>query len=120
VIEKPLRAVAIVASLFVIGGWIGFGMDETRSASEQTRAEIAGTRAAQQVTPTPSEERARERTHSAAREMIDDVNDVLLRPFAFVTDSSPSEWLRRSVSAILALVVYGFGLAYVARFTRAI
>lgn len=117
-VERSLRALAILASLFVIGGWAGFAIDETRRASQQTQAEIAGARASAQANPTANEERARERVHSAPREAMDDVNDVLLRPFAFVTDGSPSQWAHRSVSAMLALLLYGFGVSYLARFAR--
>lgn len=117
-VERSLRALAVLASLFVIGGWAGFAIDETRSASQQTQAEIAGARASAQVNPTADDERARERIHSAPRDAIDDVNDVLLRPFAFVTDGSPSQWVHRSVSAMLALLLYGFGVGYLARFAR--
>jgi hypothetical protein len=108
----------MAASLLVIAGWTGFAVDETRSASEQTQAQIAGSRATARVTSTPAQERAREGAHSVPREAVDDANDVLLRPFAFLTDRSPSEWAHRSASALLALLLYGFGLSYVARFAR--
>ena len=44
-----------------------------------------------------------------------DANDVLLRPFATVAQASPSKWMRRSVPALLALLVYGFGFGLLAR-----
>jgi hypothetical protein len=118
VLEHLLRALAILTSLVVIAGWSAFAIDETRGASQRTQAEIAGERAGSQASPTTAEERARERVHSPARETIDDLNDVLLRPFVFVTDGSPSQWVRRSVSAILALLLYGFALGWVARFAH--
>jgi hypothetical protein len=44
------------------------------------------------------------------REAIDDANDVLLSPFADAGAGSESRWVRRTVPAALALLVYGLGL----------
>jgi hypothetical protein len=52
------------------------------------------------------------------REKIDDADDVLLRPFAFVAGNSDSSWVRRGAPAVLALLVYGFGLSFLARYSR--
>ncbi len=117
-IEKPLRWAAVVCSVLVISGWGLFAIDEARTASKQTAEEVAGNRAATQADPSPREERARERIHGDVREGIDDANDVLLAPFAGVTDSSGSKWTRRTIPALIAFVVYGFGLGYLARFAR--
>lgn len=117
-LEQTLRAVAVLASLLVIAGWSAFAIDELRSASQQTQAEIAGSEASGRADPSARQERAREGVHSRAREALDDADDVALRPVAFVADGSPSRWVRRSVSALLALVLYGFGAAYLARFAR--
>ena len=116
--ERPLRAVAIVACLFVTAGWCGFALDEVSKASKESQEEIAGRHATTQADPSPDEERAREAAHSGARELIDDVNDVLLTPVAWVADGSGSKWVRRSVPALLALLIYGFGLGYIARYAR--
>ena len=43
-------------------------------------------------------------------ETIDDANDTLVEPFAPVVDGAGSKWVRRLVPALLALLVYGFGL----------
>jgi hypothetical protein len=118
VLEQSLRAVAVLASLLVIAGWSAFAIDEVRSASQQTQAEIAGGDASGRADPSSRQERAREGIHSGAREALDDADDVVLLPVAFVADGSPSRWVRRSVSALLALLLYGFGAAYLARFAR--
>jgi hypothetical protein len=118
VFERPLRALSIVACLFVLAGWSAFGLDEIRGASQETQADIAGHRAATRADPSPDEERAREKIHSGAREFIDDVNDVLLAPFAWISEGSASKWVRRSVPALIALFVYGFGLGYIARYAH--
>lgn len=108
----------MACSLLVGLGWLLFALDETRSASAESAAVIAGDDAATRADPSPEQERARERIHSGVREAIDDANDVLLAPFAGVTSGSDDRWARRTVPALLALLVYGFGLGFLARFAR--
>jgi hypothetical protein len=115
VIERALRFAAVACSLLVIAGWGWFVIDETRAASEQTTAEIAGQQASRTASPDPDQEAAREQVNSRVHEWIDDANDVLLKPFAPLTEDSASKWVRRSVPAVLALIVYGFGLGLLAR-----
>ena len=115
-LERLLRTFAIVASLAVIAGFGLFVIDEARSATDQTTEKIAGRKATRTADPSPEEERAREAVHSAPREAVDDVNDVLLSPFAGLAEGSSSQWVRRGVPAFLALLVYGFGLGMLARF----
>jgi hypothetical protein len=116
--EGVLRTAAIVASAIVLVSFGLFAIDETRDASNRSVAGIAGLDATRAANPTASEERARERAHSKAREAIDDADDILVTPFAPVTDGSSSSWARRGVPTLLALLVYGFGLAFLARFMR--
>jgi hypothetical protein len=115
VIERALRFAAVACSLLVIAGWGWFAIDETRAASEQTTAEIAGQQASRTASPDPDQEAAREKTNSKVHEVVDDANDVLLKPFSGLTADSGSKWVRRSIPAVLALIVYGFGLGLLAR-----
>jgi hypothetical protein len=112
-----IRTAAIVASVFVVLGWGLFALDQARGASHASVAGIAGDPTTV-PDPTPQQEKVREKVHTKPREFVDDVNDVLLAPFAGLTDQSGSEWVRRSVPALLALLVYGFGGGYLARFAR--
>jgi hypothetical protein len=118
VLEGLLRTVSIVASAIVLLSFALFGIDETRDASEQSAASIAGLKATRASDPSARQERARERAHSGQREVVDDADDVLVAPFAPVVSSSESSWVRRGVPTLIALVVYGFGLSFLARFAR--
>ncbi|WP_372789148.1 hypothetical protein [Paraconexibacter sp.] len=117
-LEGPLRALSIILSLAVLAGFALFVVDETREASAQSAAQIEGREAATTASPDPSQERAREKAHGDVREAIDDVNDVLLAPFAGLTDDSSTAWVRRGVPALIALAVYGLGLGTLARYGR--
>ncbi len=116
--EGALRTAAIVASAMVLVSFGLFAIDETRDASNRTVAAIQGLQATRSADPTSGEERARERAHGTVREAIDDADDVLVKPFASIADGSSSSWVRRGIPTLLALVVYGFGLAFLARFAR--
>ncbi len=114
--ESLLRGFAVLASLVVVAGWALFAIDEARSASDRTITEIEGRRAARSPDPSTEQERARERAHSGAREVVDDANDVLLSPFAPVFEEASGRWLRRTGPAALALLIYGLGGGFLARF----
>jgi hypothetical protein len=49
---------------------------------------------------------------------LDEASGQLTSPFAGVMSGSSSEWATRIVELLLALVVYGFGLGYIARALR--
>src|SRR5436190_897037 len=118
-LERILHTMAVVASTIVFVSWGMFAIDETRAASQQSQAEILGRKATHIVDPTPDQERAREKLHSSVREYVDDANDMLLSPFASIGSASASGWVRRSVPMLIALLVYGFGLGYLARLISA-
>ena len=114
--ERPLRYLAIALSLIIAIAFTLFALEDIGRASEQSEHRVAGYSA---TNPSPAGERERERRHSEVREAIDDVNDVLLSPFAGVTVNSTSRWAQRGVPAMLGLLVYGFGLGYIARWMTA-
>ena len=114
-LARPIRIAAIVACLFVVAGWGLFAIDQIRGASAASVAGIAGDPTTF-PDPSPDQEKVREKLHSKPREFIDDVNDILLAPFAWITNDSPSKWVRRTIPALLAVLVYGFGGGFLARF----
>jgi len=118
VLEGPLRLLSIVLSGVVLLGWVLFAVTTTGEASRQTAEEVAGRQAASRADPSPDQERAREATNGRVREFVDDANDILLSPFADVGAGSESRWVRRTLPAVLGLLVYGLGLGFLARFSQ--
>jgi hypothetical protein len=110
-----IRLVSVVASLVVILSFVLFALDESRAASDRSSRAISGQQASSAADPTPREEKVRERLHSKPRELVDDANDILVRPFAWTDQGSGSLWARKGVPALLALLVYGLGLGFLAR-----
>lgn len=99
-IAGALRLASTVATIVVALGFLAFAYDEVRAGSEVTVARIAD----------PGAERDREEANGQVRELIDDANDVLLEPFTGLVSGSGSAWVRHGVTALLALLLYGFGL----------
>ena len=115
-----IRVVAIVTSGIVLLGFGFFAVDEMDKGSKaQQQAldrELSGSNTdpdVVSVSPTPDEENAREAQNSSVREVVDDANDVLLAPFANLIDSN-SNWVQHGIPALLALLLYGVGLGFLA------
>ena len=113
-----LRYAAILISGLVLLGFAFFAADELDHGSktqQQTLAnELEGPTAdSAAVTRTAREEAAREAAHDDFRELIDDANDVLLSPFEDLVDSN-NAWVARGVPTLLALLIYGVGLGFLA------
>jgi hypothetical protein len=110
-----IRLVAIAISVVVVLGFALFAIDETDKGSKTQQAKLErelGTTSVP-VAPNERQEARREADHGAVREAIDDANDVLLRPFAELIDSD-SAWVNHGIPALLALLIYGFGLGMLA------
>jgi hypothetical protein len=118
VFAGPIRAASYLACALVTLSFGLFVIDESRAASKQSTAQVAGDHAAATANPSPAQERARERVHSRARELIDDANDVLVAPVAWAVPAHANRWVARGLPWLLALVLYGFGLGVLARFSR--
>jgi hypothetical protein len=113
-----IRFVAVVVSGFVLVGFAFFAADEMdRGSKTQQQALSNGLEGSTPevipIAPTPADEAAREAAHGDFRETVDDVNDVLLGPFTNLVDSN-DVWAARGVPTILALLLYGFGLGFLA------
>jgi hypothetical protein len=113
-----IRLAAVVMSGFVLAGFALFAADELdRGSKTQQQALASEVPAAPEdlarIPPTGGDEAAREDAHSGVREIVDDVNDVLLEPFVDLVESHNS-WVAHGVPAILALLLYGPGFGLLA------
>jgi hypothetical protein len=127
VVARLVRIFSVVAVIFIVAGLIGLLTDEVQDTSkvESTQITNLGT-GTQQVTvsvdiespkPSPAVETIREQEHSAGREFIDDVNDVLLGPFTWLIPGSDGA-VRHLLYAGLGLLIYGLLLQMLADWMR--
>jgi hypothetical protein len=113
-----VRLFAIVSSGLILLGFAYFATDEmSRGSQNQQNAlssELAGTEEPPPVAPSPDQEAERERLNGTLREAVEDANDVLLRPFAGLVESTETRWVGHGVPALLGLLLYGLCLGMLA------
>ncbi|MEA2315289.1 MAG: hypothetical protein QOI03_1981 [Solirubrobacteraceae bacterium] len=109
-LARLLRIAAFIICLIVIASFLVFAVDQTKSASSHQQAQLQGT---------PESASTGKVTHeSSVHKTLDEASDKLTSPFSGIVASSSSQWLIRSTKLLLALLVYGFGLGYLARVIR--
>jgi hypothetical protein len=109
-IVRLLRLASFVICLIVIASFVIFAAQQTKSASKQQTEAVSGKSSASPPKTVTHE--------SSLHKDIDEASTELTSPFAGIVSGSSSEWLIRGVKLLLALVVYGFGLSYLARVLR--
>jgi hypothetical protein len=120
VIALVLRWAAIISSAFVALSFLFFATDQTSNASRASVAGITGEAnvKSESITKLPnppsSVEKIRETENDGFHEFVDDVDDVLLSPFTSISNSD-NIWIRRTVPALIALLLYGVVGLYLAR-----
>jgi hypothetical protein len=111
-----IRFIAIAISAVVL---LGFGlfavneMDKGSEAQQQKVEQELGHAPNDLINPSAHDEAFREAHQGKFHEAVDDANDVLLAPFVDLIDSN-SAWVNHGVPALLALLIYGFGLGLLA------
>jgi hypothetical protein len=110
-IESLLRFLSVVACCFVLLSYGLFAVRELSTASARQTAAVETSQAA--AVPRPEE--AKEQP----RRFIDGGAQLLLRPFETLAPEG-NAWAQRTLPTLLALFVYGFGLAVLARYTSSL
>jgi hypothetical protein len=109
VISRLLGFVSLVCCALVVMSFAMFARDQMAGASEHQQTElVAGANAS--TAPTAINHR-----HSQPRRFIDGAAKTLTSPFAAVVKSS-SPWIAHGLPALFAVLAYGVGLGYLARF----
>src|SRR5215213_8296773 len=111
-----IRFVAIAISVVVVLGFALFAINETGKGSQAQQDKIErdmGHAPNDLIAPSARDEAVRENHQGKFHEAVDDANDVLLRPFVDLIDSD-SAWVNHAIPAVLALLIYGFGLGLLA------
>jgi hypothetical protein len=103
--------------LIVIASFVIFVVGQTKSASDHQQQQLgSGSTTASTSAPRPA---GTSTAHeNSLHKAIDEASDQITSPFAGVVSASSGEWAVRGVKLLLALLVYGFGLGYLARVLR--
>jgi predicted PurR-regulated permease PerM len=113
-IVRLLRLASLVICAIVIASFAIFAYEQTKSASKHQTEELSGGPSPAGATSGSSGNASHD---SSVHREIDNAAQKLTSPFAGVVSSS-SEWLTRGVKLLLALLVYGFGVGFLARTLR--
>ncbi len=111
--SRLLRLASIVICLIAAAYFLAFALNQTNSASDHQQAEVNSLPGAPDLRTSSSTAK-----ESAPHEAIDKVFLKLASPFSGVTSGESNEWLVHIVNTLLVLLVYGFGLAFIARLIR--
>jgi hypothetical protein len=108
-----LRLASRIACLIVIVSFAIFALEQTGEASSHQQNEVTGSAIG---APAPHSEK--HKSESTVHRVIDEVAKALTSPFSGITAGSTSQWAIRGVGTVLALLVYGIGVGYLARMLR--
>ena len=116
-IAKLLRLASFLICLIVMASFVVFAANQTKSASNEQREVLNGTGAPESGTPGASSHVKRPHKN-AFHKALDEASSELTSPFSGIFTGSHSEWGTRGGELLLALLLYGFGLSYIARVVR--
>ena len=111
VISRALKLLSFVCCALVILSFAMFARDQMAGASQHQQTELVAGARPTAASSTPVK-------HAAPRRAIDDAANVLTKPFDAIVQSS-NLWVKHGLPAVFALLVYGLGLGYLARFSAA-
>jgi cobalamin biosynthesis Mg chelatase CobN len=123
-VARALRVISAAICLIVIASFVIFAVEQTEGASNHQQAILNGTASVggsqhSQGSGSGGSSTARtDQNEGTVHKAIDNAASKLTSPFSGVTSGANSVWLQRIVSLLLALIVYGFGLGYLARLLR--
>jgi hypothetical protein len=102
VIKRTLLLVSTVCTLIVVASFAMFALEQANAGSNTQQDKIASI---DQPNPSSAVEQERAKKHTKARELVDDANDVLTKPFDGITTST-NIWMERGVPFVLAFLLY--------------
>jgi hypothetical protein len=113
-LATALRLASRIVCVIVIVAFAIFAVEQTDKASSHQQNELKGTStgsAAPHVAAAPAQK-------GTVHRIIDEVAGELTAPFSGITAGSSSQWAIRGVGTVMALLVYGLGVGYLARMLR--
>lgn len=113
-VARILRTISLAICLVAAAWFIGFAVEQSKAGSDHQQTEVnaaSPVTASDHVTP-PSGGK------SGMRKAIDGVFAKIASPFSGVTKQISSPWPAHIVDVLLVLLIYGFGLGFLARVLR--
>lgn len=109
VIHRLLTFAAFVICGMVLLSFAMFARDEVAGASQHQQNELIVSAHAAPLTQV--------KQHAQPRRFIDGAASTLTKPFSSIVQSD-NAWVKQGVPAMIAVLAYGLGLGYLARFSQ--
>jgi|ERR1700686_2349074 len=116
-VSTVLRLGSRIACVIVVVSFGLFAIDQAGNASAQQQNEVNESAPASIAGATKPKSTTK-KTEGGVREAIDEASSTITSPFAGAVTGVHNEWATRGLRMVLALLVYGFGLGYLARMLR--
>jgi hypothetical protein len=110
-----LRLASVVICLIVVASFSIFAVDQAKGASSHQQEALAKGAPSNTNGEGPSKSGSSSAQESGAHKAVDEVSNKLTSPFSGITAGSKSRWTVHGVNLLLALIIYGFGLGFLAR-----
>ena len=111
VISRVLRLTAFVCCALIVASFAMFARDQLAGASQHQQTELVAGAHPTVASSTPVK-------HGQPRRFIDSAATTLSTPFDAIAQST-NLWVKHGLPAVFALLVYGLGLGYLARYSAA-
>lgn len=103
--------------MIVVTWFVVFAVGQSKTAATHQVSELAGSPPAQQQMGAQQGGKRTSRA-SAATRMLDEAAETVTSPFSALTANTSSAWLLHVADTLLALLVYGLGVGFLARIAR--
>lgn len=120
-VSSLIRTLSLALCLIAVGWFVGFAVEQSNSASAHQQAEL--NESAPPAVREQFEKEHRSKPGSSSQPsglhgVIDEAFSAISSPFSGLTKSMSSPWTLHIVDTLLALLIYGFGLGFLARVLR--
>jgi hypothetical protein len=116
-LSRIVRVVSLAICLIAVGWFVGFAVEQSKSASNHQQAELNSSTPPAQRTAIGNTQPAQSKP-GGLRKAIDGAFSTFSSPFSGLTSGMSSQWTLHIVDTLLVLLVYGFGLGFLARRLR--
>ena len=113
-IATVLRLASRIVCVIVIASFAIFAYEQASEASTNQKNAVTGT----SVGAAPLGRVKSSSSKGTVHRVIDEAASALTSPFSGITAGSTNQWAIRGVGLVMALLVYGLGVGYLARMLR--
>ena len=117
-ISTLLQLASRIACLIVLASFVLFAVEQAGNASAHQQQELNSGASAGTTTTATTTTSGKTKSESGLRKTIDEASSDITSPFSAATAGWKNEWAIHLTLTALALLIYGFGLGFLARTLR--